>query len=138
MTLPFAPGRRRALVLLALGASAGAGVRAAHAAQGAQQAAPDSTAVTPAMIDAGRAIFHSRGTCFACHGMQLEGSQVAPTLKPHAWRDAKNGDFSAIYHVVTHGVPGTVMVAFPGGISKADAQNVVSYVWSVTRGKVKP
>ena len=104
----------------------------------AQQAPPDSTAVTPAMIDAGRAIFHGKGTCFACHGMQLEGSQVAPTLKPHAWRDAKNGDFSAIFRVVTHGVSGTVMVPFPGGISKTEAEDVVSYVWSVTRGKVKP
>lgn len=100
--------------------------------------APDSTAVTPALVDAGRKIFHGKGTCFACHGPQLQGSQVAPTLKPHKWRDATNGDFSNIYHVVTHGVPSTLMVAYPGGISKSEALAVVSYVWSVTRGKVKP
>jgi len=120
------------LLLAAAFAAAAAGLL--HA----QQTEPDSSAVTPAMVDAGRAVFHGKGTCFACHGMQLEGSQVAPTLKPHAWRDAKNGDFSQIYHVVTHGVTGTLMVPFPGGISKTEAQSVVSYVWSVTRGKAKP
>jgi mono/diheme cytochrome c family protein len=120
------------LLFVAAFAAAAAGVLRA------QQAEPDSSAVTPAMVDAGRAIFHGKGTCFACHGMQLEGSQVAPTLKPHAWRDARNGDFSQIYHVVTHGVNGTLMVPFPGGISRAEAQSVVSYVWSVTRGKAKP
>jgi len=125
---------RRFWGLLLVAAFAAAAASLLHA----QQTEPDSSAVTPAMVDAGRAIFHGKGTCFACHGMQLEGSQVAPTLKPHAWRDAKNGDFSQIYHVVTHGVAGTLMVPFPGGISKAEAQSVVSYVWSVTRGKAKP
>lgn len=90
------------------------------------------------MVAAGRAIFHGKGTCFACHGMQLEGSQMAPTLKPHKWRDAKNGDLPEIFRIVTHGVPGTLMVAFPAGITRGDARNVASYVWSVTRGKVQP
>jgi mono/diheme cytochrome c family protein len=108
------------------------------AAQQGAPAVPDSSTVTPAMVEAGRVIFHGKGTCFACHGPQLEGSQVAPTLKPHKWRDAKDGDFPNIFYVVTHGVPSTLMVAFPGGISRADALNVASYVWSVTRGKVKP
>jgi len=104
----------------------------------AQDAAPDTNAVTPAMVDLGRAIFHGKGTCFACHGGQLEGTQLAPTLKAHAWRDAKNGQFDEIFRVVTHGVPSTVMVAFPGGISRAEAFSVTSYVWSVNNRKVKP
>ena len=108
------------------------------AAQQQAAVAPDSSAITPAMVDAGRAIFHSKGTCFACHGPQLEGTQVAPTLKPHAWRDAKNGDFAAIFYVVTHGVPSTLMVAFPGGITRTEAMNVASYVFSVGRGRAKP
>jgi mono/diheme cytochrome c family protein len=133
-------GLRRAAAGVALcvaGVSAARGAAPAHGAPPIQSE-PDSASVTPAMVAAGRAIFHGKGTCFACHGMQLEGSQVAPTLKPHKWRDAKDGDFPQIYHVVTHGVPGTLMVAFPGGITRAEAANVVSYVWSVTRGKVKP
>ena len=104
----------------------------------AQQVTPDTTAITPQAVDAGRAIFHGRGTCFACHGAQLEGTQLAPTLKSHPWRDAKNGQFDEIFRVVTHGVPSTVMVAFPGGISRADALNVASYIWSVNNRNAKP
>jgi mono/diheme cytochrome c family protein len=102
------------------------------------QQEPDTSKITPAMVDAGRAIFHGKGTCFACHGMNLEGTQVAPTLKAHAWRDAKKGEFAAIFYVATHGVPGTLMVAFPNGISRAEALNVASYVWSVGQGRAKP
>jgi mono/diheme cytochrome c family protein len=99
---------------------------------------PDTNAITDAMVDLGRAVFHGKGTCFMCHGPQLEGSQIAPTLKAHAWRDAKNGQFDEIFRVVTHGVPSTVMVAFPGGISRTDALSVAAYVWSVNNRKVKP
>jgi mono/diheme cytochrome c family protein len=110
----------------------------AAAAQQAAPAQPDTAAITPAMVDAGRTIFHGKGTCFACHGMKLEGTQVAPTLIKTVWKDAKGGDIKAIYNVATHGVPGTVMVPFPGGITPADAVNVVSYIWSVNNRKVKP
>lgn len=103
-----------------------------------QNAAPDTTMVTPERVELGRAIFHGQGTCFACHGQKLEGSQIAPTLMPHEWRDAKNGEFAAIYYVATHGVKSTLMVAYPGGISPEQALAVASYVWSVSRGKVKP
>jgi mono/diheme cytochrome c family protein len=103
-----------------------------------QATPPDSTAITPATVDLGRAIFHGQGTCFGCHGAKLEGSQIAPTLMPHAWRDAKNGDLTEIFRIATHGVPSTLMVAYPGGISVAQAKAVASYVWSVSRGKVKP
>jgi mono/diheme cytochrome c family protein len=101
-------------------------------------AQPDTSEITPAMVELGRAIFHGQGTCFACHGQKLEGSQIAPTLMPHAWRDAKNGDFAAIFYVATHGVPSTLMVAYPGGITRDQALAVASYVWSVSRGKAKP
>jgi mono/diheme cytochrome c family protein len=104
----------------------------------AQQAAPDTAAITPQAVDQGRAIFHGKGTCFACHGSHLEGTQLAPTLKSHAWRDAKNGQLDELFRVVTHGVPSTVMVALPGGISRTDALNVASYIWSVNNRNAKP
>ena len=103
-----------------------------------QQVLPDSNAIPPAMIDAGRKIFHGRGTCFACHGMKLEGGPIAPTLKEHSWKDAKNGDLGAIYYVVTHGVKGSAMVSHPGGIADADAVNVAAYVWSVGHRAATP
>ena len=125
----------RSLLAVAMVMFAGASGLALHR-QGTAQ--PDTSAITPAMVELGRAIFHGQGTCFACHGQNLEGTQIAPTLKKHAWRDAKNGDFAAIYYVATHGVPSTLMVAFPGGISPAQAKAVASYVWSVGQGKAKP
>lgn len=101
-------------------------------------ALPDTNAIPPEMVSAGRRIFRGSGTCFACHGMSLEGGPIAPTLKPHAWKDALGGDLSAIYYVDTHGVRGTVMVAHPGGISDADAVRVATYIWSVDHGRAKP
>lgn len=103
-----------------------------------QVALPDTNAIPPAMVNAGRKIFHGRGSCLACHGMNLEGGPIAPTLKEHSWKDAKNGDLAAIYYVVTHGVKGTAMVSHPGGISDDDAVNVASYVWSVGHRGTKP
>ncbi|MFI5310665.1 MAG: c-type cytochrome [Gemmatimonadales bacterium] len=99
---------------------------------------PDTAAITPAMVAAGRAIFHGKGTCFACHGMKLEGTQIAPTLIKTVWKDAKGGDIKAIHNVATHGVPGTLMVPFPGGITPAEAVSVVAYIWSVNNRKEKP
>jgi mono/diheme cytochrome c family protein len=116
----------------------GAALATAQAPSAQQPALPDTSAAAPAVVDAGRKIFHGRGTCFACHGMVLEGGPIAPTLKEHSWKDAKGGDLSAIYYVVTHGVKGTAMVSHPGGISDADAANVAFYVWSVGHRGVKP
>ena len=99
---------------------------------------PDTTAITPEMVNAGRVIFHGRGTCSACHGSKLEGGPIAPTLKPHAWKAAKDGAFPAIYGVITHGVSGTAMVAHPGGISDTDAAHVAAYIWSVDHRGAKP
>ena len=101
-------------------------------------ALPDTNAIAPAAIDVGRALFHGKGTCFACHGAQLEGTQVAPTLKAHDWRDAKNGQLDEIFRVLTHGVSSTLMVAFPGGISRPEALNIAAYIWSVNNRKAKP
>ena len=123
-------GALAAVVVLAI-PSAAAGQKPAGA-------VPDTASITPAMVDAGRALFHAQGTCFACHGQKLEGTQLAPTLIKKDWRDAKNGELGNIFNVVTHGVPGTLMVAFPGGISKADAANAAAYVWSVNHRGAKP
>ena len=128
---------RTVLFAVAMLTFAGGTALALHQ-QGTGPAPPDTSAITPAMVDLGRAIFHGKGTCHVCHGEKLEGSQIAPTLKPHAWRDAKNGEFANIYYVATHGVPSTLMVSHPGGISSTEALAAASYVWSVGQGKAKP
>jgi mono/diheme cytochrome c family protein len=99
-------------------------------------AAPDST--SQAAIDAGRDVFHGAGNCFVCHGANLEGGPMAPTLLAHQWKDAKGGGYAAILGVIVNGVPGTAMVSHPSGISHEDAQRVAAYVWAVSHGKAKP
>ena len=132
------PGQLLRVVALALvvsGASASASSRVPRVAQ---DALPDTSAITADMVDAGRRVFHGQGTCLACHGANLEGGPIAPTLRPHAWKDAKGGELGAIYYVVTHGVNGTAMVSHPGGISDADAAHVAEYIWSVGHRGAKP
>ena len=118
--------------------SAGTLAQGANPADVQSTALPDTSAIPPEMVDAGRRLFHGRGTCSACHGMRLEGGPVAPPLTAHAWRDAKGGDLAAIFYIDTHGVRGTVMVSHPGGISDGDAVRVASYIWSVGHGRAKP
>ena len=103
-----------------------------------RRAGLDTTAITSAMIAAGRKVFHGQGGCATCHGQQLEGTAIAPTLKAHAWKDAKGGEFDAIYAVITRGVPGTAMVSHPGGITNAAAAQVAAYVWAVSHGHLSP
>jgi mono/diheme cytochrome c family protein len=100
--------------------------------------AADTSAITPAMVAQGRALFHGVGGCHVCHGANLEGTPIAPTLRAHKWKDAANGDFPEILRVITSGVSGTAMVSHPGGISDAQARLLAAYVWSVSRGRAKP
>ena len=121
---------RHVLIVLGLGASA-------LFARASASQAPDSTAVTPAAISAGRVIFHGTGTCAVCHGANLQGA-VGPRLTAHKWKDATGGSYTAILGVVMRGVAGTAMVSHPGGISDAEAQQVAAYVWAVSQSNVKP
>lgn len=107
----------------------------------ASPAVPGTPGITSAMVDAGRNVFHGAGGCFACHGAAMQGSAVAPPLdkkggKP--WLAAKDGTYEAILNVITHGVPGTIMVSHPNGISDAMAAEVAAYVWAVNHQGVKP
>ena len=83
-------------------------------------AKPDTAGLDPeksVAVVAGRQIFHGVGTCFACHGAKLEGTIIAPTLRAHKWRNG-DGTLDAIVRIVTKGVPNTLMVSHPGGISR--------------------
>jgi len=131
------------MVLSAAAAPAGAQADAKAAAPvsasaGAAKTTPDTAAITPAMIAQGRAVFHGAGNCQACHGPALAGTPIAPTLLAHRWKDAAGGSFAEIYRVVGTGVPGTAMVAHPGGLNDALALAVAAYVWSVGHGHAKP
>jgi len=111
---------------------------AIHRDIGSQSVLPETGQITKAMINSGRDVFHGAGTCFACHGAELEGTPIAPTLQKHAWKDAKDGTLPEIYRVVTHGVDGTAMVSHPGGITDAQAVYAAVYVYSVSHGTAQP
>ena len=111
--------------------------RAARAQAAAGQPAPDTVAVTDEVTSEGRKIFHGAGTCYACHGPKLQGGPVAPPLTGPKWRNG-DGSFEMILHVVRGGVPGTVMVSHPGGISDAQVLQVATYVFAVGHGLAKP
>src|SRR6478752_7743534 len=59
---PFRAAVRTLLLSVTMVMLASAAALALH-----QQTQPDTTAITPAMVDLGRAIFHGKGTCYAFH-----------------------------------------------------------------------
>jgi mono/diheme cytochrome c family protein len=98
---------------------------------------PDSTMLTPAMVDAGRRIFHGKGTCHGCHGDKLQGGPVAPALTGPSWRHI-TGTFDAIVDRIDNGLPGTLMVPHPGGITESQVFLVASYIYAVSHHITKP
>jgi mono/diheme cytochrome c family protein len=100
-------------------------------------AKPDASLLSPAMIDAGRMIFHGKGTCHACHGDKLQGGPIAPALTGSSWRHI-TGTFDAIVDRVDHGLPGTLMVPHPGGITESQVFLVASYIYAVSHHLSKP
>lgn len=98
---------------------------------------PETSLLTAPMIDAGRKIFHGKGTCSGCHGDKLQGGPVAPALTGKSWRHI-TGTFDAIVDRIDNGLSGTLMVPHPGGISEAQVFLVASYIYGVSHQKEKP
>ena len=103
----------------------------------AKGAEPVPAMLAPEMIDAGRKIFHGKGTCSGCHGDKLQGGPVAPALTGPSWRHI-TGTYDAIIDRVDNGLPGTLMVPHPGGITESQVFLVASYVYAVSHHKTKP
>ena len=97
----------------------------------------DSVATRQKAIQEGRQVFHGEGTCFGCHGSNLEGTAIAPTLRAPKWRNG-DGSLDMILRVIRTGVPKTAMISHPGGIQDTEVVAVASYVWAVSRGAAKP
>lgn len=93
--------------------------------------------VTTAMVERGRIVYNGAGGCMACHGAELQGGPIAPNLEDSRWRSG-DGSLASILEIIRNGVPGTVMAAYPGGISDAQARAVAAYVWTVNQGQLQP
>jgi mono/diheme cytochrome c family protein len=100
-------------------------------------AEPDPAMLSATMVDAGRKIFHGKGTCSGCHGDKLQGGPVAPALTGPSWRHI-TGSYEAIIDRVDNGLPGTLMVPHPGGITESQVFLVASYIYAVSRQLSKP
>jgi mono/diheme cytochrome c family protein len=100
-------------------------------------AEPNPAMLAPAMVEAGRKIFHGRGACSGCHGNKLQGGPIAPALTGPSWRHI-TGTFDAIIDRVDNGLPGTLMVPHPGGITESQVFLVASYIYAVSHRLTKP
>lgn len=98
---------------------------------------PTALDVTEPMIDAGRALFGGGGGCAACHGADLGGGPIAPSLRDAQWKNG-DGSMEAILRVIRNGVEATAMAAYPGGITDEEAIRVAAYVWAVAQGRAEP
>ena len=85
------------------------------------------------MVDAGRKIFHGKGTCFGCHGDKLQGGPVAPALTGPSWRHI-NGSFDAIIDRMDNGLPARSWCHTPAGIEESQVFLVASYIYAVSHG----
>jgi mono/diheme cytochrome c family protein len=124
-----------ALVLAIMGAAPAQAQATGETGQ--PQTTADSPEPSAQVIDAGRTVFHGNGTCHACHGDDLQGGAIAPSLRGPKWRHV-DGSFKTILERVRQGKDGTLMVGHPGDISDAEALQVATYVWAVSQGKAKP
>ena len=135
MTDSLGPSRRIGVALVLPVALAGS--LAAQQPADTSKAFRDSVAVRQKAIESGRHVFHGEGTCFGCHGPNLEGTAIAPTLRAHKWRNG-DGSLDMIVRVIRTGVPNTAMISHPGGINDSELAEVAAYVWAVSRGAAKP
>lgn len=56
----------------------------------------------PTFVDAGRKVYMGEGTCFACHGANLEGG-VGVSLADHEWKWGNTP--MSVYEVISEGSP---------------------------------
>jgi mono/diheme cytochrome c family protein len=99
--------------------------------------APRPDDIDEAMLAAGRQVFYGAGTCAACHGQDLTGTPIAPSLADPVWKRG-DGSPAAILEAVRTGVAGTAMAPYPGGISDDQAVQAAAFVWAVSHGRTTP
>ncbi len=95
---------------------------------------------TPAIIEQGQALYHGKGFCVACHGLDGRGiTDVDPVLlkgdlptdfTDKEWQAARTD--GELMWVLKHGSPGTAMASFvPAVLSEEEAWRLVHYLRSL-------
>jgi mono/diheme cytochrome c family protein len=137
--LSYAVGAASLLFAVSARAQSPTGGKGAQGAASGAAALPDTAAITAEMIAKGRKIYNGKGACIVCHGMQMEGSAIAPPhKKTTGWKDAKDGAFPELVRVISSGVNGTLMVAYPNGVKPDEVVLLASYIWAVNHRGEKP
>jgi mono/diheme cytochrome c family protein len=90
---------------------------------------PDS----PEVIEKGKGLYNSKGTCFNCHGKDGSGNGMAAVgLDPSPrnfqhhgfWRHRTEGE---IFWVIKHGSSGTAMIGFGDQLSDEEIWSIIQY-----------
>lgn len=93
--------------------------------------------VTEELVTQGQEIYTGAGGCTSCHGADLEGGPIAPSLVDDRWKNG-DGSLESILETIRNGVSGTAMAPYPGGISDDQARAAAAYVWEVSQGQRQP
>lgn len=106
---------------------------------------PLPTGMTIADIVRGDSLYHSKGTCFVCHGLEGEGRPAAGDALTVAlnWAQA---DWKSIDSLIDNGIP-QVLTRSPiqmpprGGrsdLTEAEVRSVAAYVWAISQTRGEP
>lgn len=109
------------------------------AAAAAAEAASDKEWSKDELMAKGNEIYHGKGGCFGCHGMNGEGVAVFPKLAGAAI--ANGDDASAHISTVVHGRPGTAMAAYGNQLNDLELAAVITYerhAWGNNGSIVQP
>ena len=88
---------------------------------------------SPEVIEQGKAVYHGKGTCFNCHGVDGDGKgTAAANLNPaprnfqhHGfWRHRTEGE---LFWVIKNGSPGTAMIGFGPVLSDEEIWALIQY-----------
>jgi len=101
----------------------------------ASRAIQNPVAASDDSVAAGRAIYHGKGACSACHGETGRGDGPAGEMTRPRPRDFTDPMFHALrndgelFWTLKHGIPGTGMISFvPRILSESEAWTVIRYI----------
>jgi mono/diheme cytochrome c family protein len=95
--------------------------------------------VTQDMVNQGQQLYRGQGNCFTCHGMNAEGTQLAPALRDQDWIQI-DGSFESIVTVIRTGVATPQQYPAPmpamGGaqLSEDQMRAIAAYVYAISHG----
>ena len=101
--------------------------------------------MTLADIVSGDSIYHGKGNCFACHGVEAEGVPAAGDALTVSLNWAQY-DWDSIDSLIDHGIPQTLTrspIQMPprGGksnLTDEETERVAAYVWAISQTRGEP